>query len=67
VALSYASAHPDKVARLVLDSPLPLAISAEAAAEQSAAGAQASINAFATQCAAVNCAWDRTRRAPSAR
>jgi pimeloyl-ACP methyl ester carboxylesterase len=56
VALSYASAHPDKVARLVLDSPLPLAISAEAAAEQSAAGAQASINAFATQCAAVNCA-----------
>ncbi len=56
VALSYASAHPDKVARLVLDSPLPLAISAEAAAEQSAAGAQASINAFATKCAAVNCA-----------
>ena len=31
VALAYAGSHPNKVARLVLDSPLPLGIAAEAA------------------------------------
>lgn len=56
VALAYAGSHPDKVARLILDSPLPLGISAEAAAEQRVRGQQAALEAFATQCAATNCA-----------
>ncbi len=55
VALSYASSHPDKVARLVLDSPVALGISAEAAAEQQVKGQQAALDAFAAQCAATNC------------
>ncbi|MGV0742409.1 alpha/beta hydrolase [Mycolicibacterium sp. XJ870] len=56
VALAYAGSHPDKVARLVLDSPLPLAIGAEAAAEQRVKGQQAALDAFAAQCVATNCA-----------
>jgi pimeloyl-ACP methyl ester carboxylesterase len=55
VALSYASSHPDKVARLVLDSPIALGVGAEAAAEQQVKGQQAALDAFAAQCAAVNC------------
>jgi pimeloyl-ACP methyl ester carboxylesterase len=55
VALSYAGAHPDKVARLVLDSPIPLGISAEGAAEQKVRGQQAALNAFAAQCVALKC------------
>jgi pimeloyl-ACP methyl ester carboxylesterase len=55
VALSYASSHPDKVARLVLDSPIALGVGAEAAAEQKVKGQQAALDAFAAQCAAVNC------------
>jgi pimeloyl-ACP methyl ester carboxylesterase len=55
IALAYAGSHPDKVARLAVDSPLPLAISAEAAAEQRVKGQQASLDAFAAQCAASGC------------
>ncbi len=55
VALAYAGSHPNKVARLVLDSPLPLGISAEAATEQRVRGEQASLDAWATQCLATNC------------
>ena len=55
VALAYAGSHPSKVARLVLDSPLPLGISAEAATEQRVKGEQAALNAWATQCLATNC------------
>jgi pimeloyl-ACP methyl ester carboxylesterase len=55
VALSYASSHPDRVARLVLDSPVALGVGAEAAAEQRVKGQQAALDAFAAQCAAVNC------------
>jgi pimeloyl-ACP methyl ester carboxylesterase len=55
VALAYAGSHPNKVARLVLDSPLPLGISAEAETEQRVKGEQASLDAWATQCAATNC------------
>ncbi|WP_422747943.1 alpha/beta hydrolase [Mycobacterium sp. WMMD1722] len=55
VALAYAGSHPNKVARLVLDSPLPLGIGAEAAAEQRVKGEQAALDAFAAQCVAVNC------------
>ena len=55
VALAYAGSHPNKVARLVLDSPLPLGIAAEAATEQRVKGEQAALDAFAAQCAATNC------------
>src|SRR6476659_6928194 len=55
VALAYAGSHPNKVARLVLDSPLPLGIAAEAAMEQRVKGEQAALDAFASQCAAANC------------
>jgi pimeloyl-ACP methyl ester carboxylesterase len=55
VALAYAGLHPDKVGRLILDSPLPTGGGAEATAEQQVKGEQAALDAFATQCAAVNC------------
>jgi pimeloyl-ACP methyl ester carboxylesterase len=55
VALSYAGSHPDKVARLILDSPVPLGINAEGAAEQQVKGQQTALDAFATQCVATNC------------
>lgn len=55
VALAYAGSHPDKVARLVLDSPIPPAVGAEAAAEDQVKGQQAALEAFAEQCVAVNC------------
>lgn len=55
VALAYAGSHPNKVARLVLDSPLPLAVGAEAATEQKVKGQQAALDAFATQCVAAGC------------
>src|SRR3954470_2329935 len=56
VALAYAGSHPNKVARLVLDSPLPLAISAEATMEQRVKGEQAALDAWAAQCVASACA-----------
>ncbi len=56
VALAYAGSRPDKVARLILDSPVALGINAEAAAEQQVKGQQAALEAFAAQCVAVNCA-----------
>ncbi|WP_231750858.1 alpha/beta fold hydrolase, partial [Mycobacterium sp. NAZ190054] len=49
VALAYAGSHPNKVARLLLDSPLPLGISAEAATEQRVKGEQAALDAWAAQ------------------
>ena len=55
VALAYAGSHPGKVARLVLDSPLPLGIAAEGATEQRVKGEQTALDAFASQCAATNC------------
>ncbi|CAM4340337.1 Carboxylesterase A precursor [Mycobacterium basiliense] len=56
VALTYAGSRPDKVARLILDSPVALGVSAESAAEQRVKGQQAALDAFAAQCVAVNCA-----------
>jgi pimeloyl-ACP methyl ester carboxylesterase len=55
VALAYTGSHPNKVARLVLDSPLPLGVAAEAAMEQRVKGEQAALDAWAAQCAATNC------------
>ena len=46
VALAYAGSHPNKVSRLLLDSPLPLGIAAEARAEQKVKGQQAALDAF---------------------
>src|SRR5574337_1494339 len=56
VALAYAGSHPGKVARLALDSPIALGVSAEAAAEQRVKGQQDAFDAFTAQCVAVNCA-----------
>jgi pimeloyl-ACP methyl ester carboxylesterase len=56
VALAYAGSHPNRVARLILDSPIPAGISAEPAAEQQVKGQQAALDAFSKQCAAApNC------------
>lgn len=55
VALAYAGRHPDKVARLVLDSPIPPGINAETAALQQIQGQQKALDAFAAQCAAAGC------------
>lgn len=55
VALAYASTHPTKVNRLVLDSPLPLGINAEGATEQRVKGAQTALDAFNTSCLAISC------------
>ncbi|NDJ89534.1 alpha/beta fold hydrolase [Mycolicibacter kumamotonensis] len=56
VALAYTASHPGKVARLALDSPIPLGVAAEAAAEQRIKGQEAAFEAFSAQCVAVNCA-----------
>ncbi|HEX7323212.1 MAG TPA: alpha/beta fold hydrolase, partial [Mycobacterium sp.] len=56
LALAYAGAYPDKVARLVLDSPIAPGVAAEAAAEHRVKGEQDALDAFAAQCLAVNCA-----------
>lgn len=56
IALAYAGSHPGKVARLALDSPIPLGVAAEAAAEQRVKGQEAAFEAFVAQCVAVDCA-----------
>ena len=56
VALAYAGSHPEKVARLVLDSPIPPGVAAETFAEDQVKAQQAALDAFAAQCVAVNCA-----------
>ena len=56
VAMAYAGSHPEKVARLVLDSPIAPGVAAEAAADDQAKGQQSALDAFAAQCVAANCA-----------
>ncbi len=56
VAMAYAGSHPEKVARLVLDSPVAPGVGAESAAEDRAKAQQGALDAFAAQCVAVNCA-----------
>lgn len=56
VAMAYAGSHPEKVARLVLDSPIAPGVGAESAAEDQAKAQQDSLDAFAAQCVAVKCA-----------
>lgn len=56
VALAYAGSHPEKVARLALDSPIAPGVGAEAAAEDQVKAQQAALDAFASQCVAARCA-----------
>ena len=56
VALAYAGAYPDKLARLALDSPIAPGVGAETAAESRVRGQQAAFEAFVAQCVAVGCA-----------
>ena len=56
VALAYAGSHPEKVARLALDSPIPPGVGAEAAAEDQVKAQQGALDAFAGQCVAGKCA-----------
>ena len=56
MALAYAGSHPEKVARLVLDSPVPPGVGAEAAADEQVKAQQSALEAFATQCLTVDCA-----------
>lgn len=55
VALTYGGLHPTKVARLILDSPVPLGAAAEAVGEQQAKGRQAALDTFTAQCSAIDC------------
>ncbi len=56
IAMAYAGSHPEKVARLVLDSPIPAGVGAETAADDQVKAQQSALDAFATQCLAVKCA-----------
>ena len=67
VALAYAGSHPDKVARLVLDSPLPLGINAEAAAEQRSRASRPRWTRSPRSARPRTARWAPTRRAPSTR
>ena len=53
---AYDGSHPEKVARLILDSPIPPGVAAETFAEDQVKAQQAALDAFAAQCVAVNCA-----------
>ncbi|MEU5840529.1 alpha/beta hydrolase [Rhodococcus sp. NPDC047139] len=63
VALAYAAAYPGAVGRLVLDSPAPATADAEIMAESQARGAEAAVDAFARQCADLDCALGDDPRA----
>ncbi|WOC14345.1 alpha/beta hydrolase [Gordonia sp. MP11Mi] len=56
IALRYAAAHPDRVGRLVLDSPVGYNIPARESAAARARGVQKSLTAFAQRCANADCA-----------
>ncbi|GAC57388.1 putative hydrolase [Gordonia hirsuta DSM 44140 = NBRC 16056] len=55
VALAYLGAHPDRVGRLILDSPVGFNEQATAAAAARADGVQNSLATFAERCAALGC------------
>ncbi|PTR26745.1 pimeloyl-ACP methyl ester carboxylesterase [Rhodococcus sp. OK519] len=55
VALAYAAKYPDRVGRLVLDSPPATTADATTAAEQRVRGQEAALAAFGRRCAALNC------------
>ena len=55
IALSYAAAHPNNLARLILDSPAPVATDAATEAESRVQGEEAALTAFAQRCVALRC------------
>ncbi len=56
VALAYAAHAPGRLARLVLDSPGPLRVDAQTAAERTAQADQAALARFVADCTATGCA-----------
>lgn len=63
VASAYAAGYGGNVGRLVLDSPAIATGDAEAAAESRARGSEAAVDAFARQCAALECSLGDDPRA----
>ncbi|NLE78680.1 MAG: alpha/beta hydrolase [Rhodococcus sp.] len=55
VALSYAARYPDRLGRLVLDSPTAPSGDAVAVTEDKIRGREAAVDVFARQCAALDC------------
>jgi pimeloyl-ACP methyl ester carboxylesterase len=55
VVLAYTGSHPEKVARLILDSPTPPGAGAEALAEDQVKAQQSALDEWAAQCLAANC------------
>lgn len=55
VALAYAARYPDRVGRLVLDSPPATTANAATVGEQRVQGQEAALTAFARRCAALAC------------
>ncbi|MFD4367714.1 alpha/beta fold hydrolase [Rhodococcus sp. NPDC058521] len=55
VALSYAAKYPDRVGRLVLDSPPAATADSVTITEERVQGQEAALDFFARQCAALNC------------
>ncbi|MGB7236329.1 MAG: alpha/beta fold hydrolase [Rhodococcus sp. (in: high G+C Gram-positive bacteria)] len=62
-ALAYAAQHPDRVARLILDSPNGIGIDQMTAAEQKTQGREAAFTAFAGRCVALDCSLGDDPRA----
>ncbi|MDJ0395470.1 alpha/beta fold hydrolase [Rhodococcus sp. G-MC3] len=54
-ALAYAAAYPDRLARLVLDSPAGIGVDEMTRAEQKTQGREAAFAAFTQRCVALNC------------
>ncbi|MEV0946452.1 alpha/beta fold hydrolase [Rhodococcus sp. NPDC049939] len=63
VALSYAAKYPDRVGRLVLDSPAATAVDAATATEQRLTGLESAFDVFVSQCTALNCSLGADPRA----
>ncbi|WP_305094857.1 alpha/beta hydrolase [Prescottella sp. R16] len=55
VALAFAAKYPERVGRLVLDSPAAVTLDAASATESRTAGQEAALAAFARRCAALEC------------
>lgn len=63
VAMSYAAKYPDRVGRLVLDSPPATTADAVTVTEQRVQGQEAALDVFARQCAALGCSLGPDPRA----
>ncbi|AOW94543.1 hydrolase [Rhodococcus sp. WMMA185] len=63
VALSYAAEYPDRVGRLILDSPEATTVDAVTSTEQRLAGQESAFDAFASACTALDCSLGPDPRA----